>query len=58
MLIIGLDPGISGAICFFKNGEVKEILDIPNMAEGKINKRQINGHQINNEITKRICSSY
>ena len=39
MLIIGIDPGISGAICFFENGEVKEILDIPNMAEGKKNKR-------------------
>ena len=56
MLIIGIDPGISGAICFFKNGEVKEILDIPNMAEGKKNKRQINGPQIYNEISKRIIN--
>ena len=56
MLIIGIDPGISGAICFFENGEVKEILDMPNMAEGKKNKRQINGHQIYNEISKRIIN--
>ena len=56
MLIIGIDPGISGAICFFENGEVKEILDMPNMAEGKKNKRQINGPQIYNEISKRIIS--
>jgi len=56
MLIIGIDPGINGAICFFKNGEVKEILDIPNMAEGKKNKRQINGPQIYNEISKRIIN--
>jgi len=56
MLIIGIDPGISGAICFFKNGEVKEILDMPNMAEGKKNKRQINGPQIYNEISKRIIN--
>jgi len=56
MLIIGIDPGISGAICFFENGEVKEILDIPNMAEGKKNKRQINGPQIYNEISKRIIN--
>ncbi len=55
MLIIGIDPGISGAICFFKNGEVKEILDMPTMAEGKKNKRQINGPQIYNEIYKRIA---
>ena len=56
MLIIGMDPGISGAICFFENGEVKEILDIPNMADGKKNKRQINGPQIYNEISKRIIN--
>jgi crossover junction endodeoxyribonuclease RuvC len=56
MLIIGIDPGISGAICFFENGEVKEILDLPNMAEGKKNKRQINGPQIYNEISKRIIN--
>ena len=56
MLIIGIDPGINGAICFFKNGEVKEILDIPSMAEGKKNKRQINGPQIYNEISKRIIN--
>ena len=56
MLIIGIDPGISGAICFFENGEVKEILDMPNMAEGKKNKRQINGPQIYNEISKRITN--
>ena len=54
MLIIGMDPGISGAICFFENGEVKEIIDMPNMADGKKNKRQINGPQIYNEISSRI----
>ena len=54
MLIIGMDPGISGAICFFENGEVKEIIDIPSMADGKKNKRQINGPQVYNEISSRI----
>ena len=54
MLIIGIDPGISGAICFFEDGQVKEIIDMPGMAEGKKNKRQINGPQIYNEILKRI----
>ena len=54
MLIIGIDPGISGAICFFESGEIKEIIDIPNMAEGKKNKKQINGPQIYNEISQRI----
>ena len=54
MLIIGIDPGISGAICFFENDEVKEVIDMPSMAEGKKNKRQINGQQIFNEISSRI----
>ena len=54
MLIIGIDPGITGAICFFENGEVKDIIEMTNMAEGKKNKRQINGQQIYNEILSRI----
>ena len=54
MLIIGIDPGISGAICFFEEGQVKEIIDMPVMADGKKNKRQINGPQVYNEILKRI----
>ena len=54
MLIIGIDPGISGAICFFDNGQVKEIINMPVMADGKKNKRQVNGTQTYNEILKRI----
>ena len=54
MLIIGIDPGISGAICFFENGQVSEIVEMPVMADGKKNKRQVNGPQIYNEISKRI----
>ena len=54
MLIIGIDPGITGAICFFEDGEVKDIIEMPNMADGKKNKRQINGSQIFNEISVRI----
>ena len=54
MLIIGIDPGISGAICFFEEGQINEIIDMPVMAEGKKNKRQVNGPQTYNEISKRI----
>ena len=54
MLIIGIDPGISGAICFFEEGQVIDIIDMPVMADGKKNKRQINGPQIYNEISLRI----
>ena len=54
MLIIGIDPGISGSICFFKNGEIKDVIDMPTMTEVKKNKKQVNGSQIFNEISKRI----
>ena len=54
MLVIGIDPGISGSICFFKDGKVVDIIEMPNMAEGKKNKRQVNGAQIYNEISSRI----
>ena len=56
MLIIGIDPGINGAICFFENGEVKDVIDMPTMQDGKKNKRQINGNQIFNEISSRISN--
>ena len=54
MLIIGIDPGISGAICFFQNGEITDVIDMPSMADGKKNKRQINSQQVFNEISERI----
>jgi crossover junction endodeoxyribonuclease RuvC len=54
MLIIGIDPGISGSICFFENGKILEAVEMPTMTDGKKNKRQVNGAQIYNEILKRI----
>ena len=54
MLIIGIDPGISGSICFFENGKIIDVIEMPTMTEGKKNKRQVNGSQIYNEISKRI----
>ena len=54
MLIIGIDPGISGAICFFENGNIRDVIDMPIMASGNKNKKQINASQIFNEISFRI----
>ena len=54
MLIIGIDPGISGSICFFKDGKILDVIEMPTMNEGKKNKKQVNGAQIFNEIKKRI----
>ena len=54
MLIIGIDPGITGSICFFKDGKILDVVEMPNMAEGKKNKKQVNGAQIFYEISLRI----
>ena len=54
MLIIGIDPGISGSICFFKDGKILDVIEMPTMTEGKKNKKQVNGSQIYNEILKRV----
>ena len=54
MLIIGIDPGISGSICFFEDGKITEVIEMPVMTEGKKNKKQVNGAQIYNEFLKRI----
>ncbi len=54
MLIIGIDPGISGAICFLNNGKIIDVIEMPNMADGKKNKKQVNGSQIFNELSEKI----
>ena len=54
MLIIGIDPGISGSICFFEDGKILDVVEMPTMIEGKKNKKQVNGSQIYNEISNRI----
>ena len=54
MLVIGIDPGISGSICFFQDGKIIDVVEMPTMIEGKKNKKQVNGSQIFNEITERI----
>ena len=54
MLIIGIDPGISGSICFLQDGIVIDVVEMPTMAEGKKNKKQVNSSQIFNIITERI----
>ena len=56
MFIIGIDPGISGAICFMKDGKIIDVIEMPSMAEGKKNKKQVNSSQIFNEISLRIKS--
>ena len=54
MFIIGIDPGISGSICFFQDGKINDVVEMPTMTDGKKNKKQVNGSQIFNEISNRI----
>ena len=54
MLIIGIDPGIAGSICFFQDGKIVDVIEMPNMPEGKKNKKQVNGAKLFHEISLRI----
>ena len=58
MLIVGIDPGISGSICFFEEGKILDVIEMPVMTDGKKNKKQVNGAQIYNEIFKRIDTGH
>ena len=42
MRIIGVDPGLSGAIAILEDNKIKELFDMPVMPDGKKNKRQLN----------------
>jgi crossover junction endodeoxyribonuclease RuvC len=61
MKIIGIDPGLSGAIAILENTKVLAIFDMPVMAEGKKNKKQLNSAQLvnilkeNADINKESC---
>ena len=54
MLIIGIDPGISGSICFFNDGKILDVIEMPTMNDGKKNKKQVNGSQITNIIKEQL----
>ncbi len=57
MKIIGIDPGLSGAIAILENNKVLYLFDMPVMSEGKKNKRQLNSAQLvkllNDHITNK-----
>ena len=52
MIIIGIDPGLSGAIAILKEKKVLEVHEMPTMSEGKKNKRQINSAHLVGIINK------
>ena len=54
MKIIGIDPGLSGAIAILKDKKVLSLFEMPVMAEGKKNKKQLNSAQLVNIIKTNI----
>tara|TARA_Y100000590_G_scaffold214874_1_gene243578 strand:+ start:2912 stop:3391 length:480 start_codon:yes stop_codon:yes gene_type:complete len=48
MIIIGIDPGVSGAISILENKRVIDVFEMPTMIDGKKNKKQVNGSQVTN----------
>ena len=54
MIIFGIDPGVSGAICALKYGKIIEVYEMPTMIDGKKNKRQVNGAEVTNIFKKVI----
>ena len=56
MKIIGIDPGLSGAIAVLEDIKVLNLFEMPVMAEGKKNKRQLNSAQLVNLIKENTNS--
>ena len=54
MIIFGVDPGVSGAICVLKEGKILEVYEMPTMIDGKKNKRQVNGAEVTNIFLKEL----
>ena len=56
MRIIGIDPGIQGALAILDNEKVIDIVDLPVMSEGKKNKKQLNGAYLSDYLKKHILN--
>jgi len=57
MRVIGIDPGLSGAIAVLENNKVLNMFEMPVMSEGKKNKRQLNSALLVNLIKENIQNS-
>ena len=57
MKIIGIDPGLSGAIAILEDKKVLKIFDMPVMSDGKKNKKQLNSAYLVNLIKENTDSN-
>tara|TARA_B100000945_G_C20353650_1_gene583522 strand:+ start:238 stop:729 length:492 start_codon:yes stop_codon:yes gene_type:complete len=56
MRIIGIDPGLSGAIAILDDLKIFDMFDMPIMSEGKKNKNQLNSAQLVNILKRHILA--
>ena len=57
MIIIGIDPGLSGGIAVLDNNKVLDLFDMPVMADGKKNKKQLNSALLAKLIKEKTSNS-
>jgi len=57
MIIIGIDPGLSGGIAVLDNNKVLDLFDMPVMADGKKNKKQLNSALLAKLIKESISNT-
>ena len=57
MRIIGIDPGLSGAVAVLDDLKIFDLFDMPIMSEGKKNKNQLNSAQLVDIMKKHILSN-
>ena len=56
MKVLGIDPGLTGAIAILEGKNVIKVFDMPTMAEGKKNKKQLNSAQLVNIIKENVTN--
>ena len=56
MRIFGIDPGIAGAIAILDEKKIVDAIDLPTMADGKKNKRQLNSAHLSQYISSNITN--
>ena len=54
MLIIGIDPGVSGSICFFEDGKILDVIEMPTMTDGKKVKNKLMDHKYIMKFSKKL----
>ena len=57
MKIIGIDPGLSGAIAVLENNKFLNVFEMPVMSEGKKNKRQLNSALLVNLLKENVLNN-